>query len=134
MTFHPRGFIALMSVLIICAVLLLIATGGSFAGFYGRQNSMAFEFKERSQALASACVSQTLLALANDSTYSGSATTTISGTNACYTGTVAKTGAAPNDTYSFRTRAYVGSAYTSFAVVANVSDLAVQSLTELPTF
>jgi hypothetical protein len=125
-----RGFIALMSALIISAVLLLMATSGSFAGYYSRTNSLNSEFKARSAALADACANQTLLALANDSTYTGNATTTVSGSDVCWTGPITKSGGH----FSFKTRGYVGKAYTALYVVANTADLSIVSWSEQSGF
>ena len=130
----PKGFIALMSAILISAVLLLIATGGSLSGFYSRTTSLNSEYKERTYALADACVSQTLLALSQNPLYAGTATTTVSGTGVCFTGTITKSGKAPDDLYTFKTRSYLGNSYTSFLVVAKVVDLSVQSQTELATY
>ena len=132
----PRGFIALMSALIISSVMLLIATGGSLAGFYTRVTSVTVENKERSFFLADTCVQQTLLSLAGSPSYSGNATTTVSGSmdGACYTGSVTKTGTAPNDSYQFRVRSYYMDAYSSIAVTAKVSDLSITSYTETPMY
>lgn len=66
------GFIALMSAIIISVILLLIATNLSLTGFYGRSNILDYELKERSSALAEACVDTALLKLANNPSYGGS--------------------------------------------------------------
>lgn len=131
----PQGFIALMSALVISAVTLMLALGGGLSGFYTRVNAINGEYKERSFALAEACVSQTLIVLINDPSYSGNATTTVSGANgSCYTGSISKTGVPPNDTYSFKTRAYVGNAYTFLSIRAAVSDLDIVSQLESANF
>ncbi len=130
----PRGFIALMSALIIATVLLLIATGGSLSGFYGRMDSLDFEAKERSAWLARACVEHTLQALAHDPSYTALATTSLTEADSCYTGLIKRDGTPPNELYSFKTRATVMSAYTIYTVSVRGSDLSVQSFTELPTF
>lgn len=130
----PKGFIALMSAIIISAVLLLLATGGSLGGFYTRTNSLNLEYKERTYSFAQACVSHTLLALSQNPSYGGGATTTVSGTDVCYTGAVVKSGLAPNDVYTFRTRAYVMNIYSNLEIVAKVQDLSVQSQTEVASF
>ena len=138
MTFHKRqkGFIALTSALIISSVMLLIATGGSLAGFYTRMTALNDEYKERSSALAESCVNHTLITLAGTPTYTGVATTTVSGiqNGQCFTGAVSKSGVAPNDTYQFKTRAIYGNAYTLISVVAKTSDLSITSYTEIPMF
>ena|SRR3989338_10087446 len=64
-----KGFIALMSAIIISVVLLLMITNLSLTGFYGRFNVLDSELKERSSALAEACVDTALLRIANDPTY-----------------------------------------------------------------
>ncbi|MBT9168078.1 MAG: hypothetical protein DDT19_01423 [Syntrophomonadaceae bacterium] len=65
---QPRGFIALVSVIIISAVLLTVVVGGGLIGFYSRFNILDAEFKERSSALADACVDVLLLRLATGET------------------------------------------------------------------
>ena len=131
---QPRGFIALMSAIIISAVLLILATGGSLGGFYTRMNSLNAEYKEKTYSLAQACVAHTLLALSQDSSYAGNATTTLSATEICYTGAVATSGISPNNVYTFRTRSYLMNTYTNLEVVAKVQDLSVQTQTEIPSF
>ncbi len=126
----PRGFIALLSVIIISVVLLLISTSGSLSGFYTRMNALMLENKERSRALAEACVDHTLLALAVDQSYAGGASTTVSGKDKCYTGVVSKTGSYPNTVYSFRTRAFVNDTQTVLSVSARESDFHVTSYVE----
>ena len=64
-----KGFIALMSAVIISVILLLIATNLSLTSFYGRSNILDFELKERSSALAEACADTAILKLANDLGY-----------------------------------------------------------------
>lgn len=131
---QPQGFIALMSAIIISAILLLIATGGSLSGFYTRITSLNGEYKERTYALAEACVAETLLSLSQSPSYAGNATTSVSNTGTCYTGVIAKSGTAPNDIYTFRTRSYLMNVYTNLLVVAKVSDLSIQSQTEIASF
>lgn len=63
------GFMALMSTIIICAVLLLIASNVSFNGFYSSSNIFDSEFKDKSMALAEACVDIAILNLSSGTTY-----------------------------------------------------------------
>jgi len=74
---------ALMSVIIISVILLLIASTLSFTGFSGRLNILDSEYKERSLALAEACLDMVLLKLAIDPTYSGGPPDVNVGTNKC---------------------------------------------------
>ena len=61
-----RGFIALMSAIIISAVLLIIVTTSSFTGFFGRTNILDAELKARSAAAAEACINSQILAIASN--------------------------------------------------------------------
>lgn len=71
------GFIALFSGVIISIILLMIATNLSFTGFYKRYNVLDGEFKEKSAALAEACVNVAMLNLATSN--SGPVEETIDG-------------------------------------------------------
>ncbi len=64
-----RGFMALISVIIISAILLLVATSLSSSSFYGGFNVLDSELKERSSALAEACIDTAILRLANNPSY-----------------------------------------------------------------
>lgn len=65
------GFIALMSTIIISAVLLIITVSLNLTGFLGRFNIFDSELKEVSLNLAEACGDTALLNLANAVTYLG---------------------------------------------------------------
>ncbi len=58
-----RGFIALISVVIIGAVLLLASVTLSLNGFYGRFNILNTEFKEISNKLVDACLERARLSI-----------------------------------------------------------------------
>ena len=64
-----KGFMALMSAIIISFILLLIVTSLGFTSFYGRSNILDFELKERSSALAEACGDMAILKITNDPAY-----------------------------------------------------------------
>ena len=59
-----RGFIALMSTIVISAILLLLMAGAGLASFYARYDALGIESKHAAHALAEACVNVALLALA----------------------------------------------------------------------
>ncbi|OGI94361.1 hypothetical protein A3A03_03420 [Candidatus Nomurabacteria bacterium RIFCSPLOWO2_01_FULL_40_18] len=65
-----KGFMALISVVIISAILLLVAISLSNTSFYGRSNILDSELKEKSSALAEACVDVAILKLTDNSSYS----------------------------------------------------------------
>ncbi len=68
---NNKGFIALMSAIIISIVLLLMITNLSLTGFYGRFNILDFELKEKSSALAEACADEAILNLTQNIDYTG---------------------------------------------------------------
>ncbi len=129
-TFYA-GFTALISAIIISAVLLVIAVTGGLTGFFGRSNVLDSEFKHMSAAIAEACADHALLQLANSSTFydvSG-ATTTISG-NACYVSQA--TTAGPQKT--FKARSYYKNFYTTLKVTIQTSDTSVILWQEISTY
>ncbi|MEK9179801.1 MAG: hypothetical protein AAB897_00075 [Patescibacteria group bacterium] len=71
------GFVALTSAIIIGVILMAVTLSLSFTGFFARFNILETEFKERSFALAEACVDSALLKLALDSGYSGGETISV---------------------------------------------------------
>jgi hypothetical protein len=64
-----RGFVALMSVIIISIVLVLLTVSLSFSSFYGRFNLLDTEFKIQSNNLATSCADMALLKLRLNSSY-----------------------------------------------------------------
>lgn len=87
-----RGFIALMSAIIISSILLLVAVGGSLTGFYTRTNIVDTELKERSLAAADSCVDRALVALAQDQQYAGKKTHVLNGLDRCTISTLFNSG------------------------------------------
>ena len=67
---NNTGFVALISAIIISAILLLATTNLSIREFYGRSNILDFELKEKSSALAEACIDTAILKLAKNPSYS----------------------------------------------------------------
>ena len=67
---NKKGFVALISAIIISVILLLIVTNLSLTGFYNRFNILDSELRERSVALAEACVDTAILKLTINSAYS----------------------------------------------------------------
>ena len=64
-----RGFVALITSVIISAVLLMVAINWSLTGFYARSNLLDFELKEMSYHLAEACVDTAILKIINNPNY-----------------------------------------------------------------
>ena len=120
------GFIALMSAIIISAILLLMVTSLGLTGFYGRYNILDSELKEYSSALAEACVDTVLLMLANDSGYTGGDTITVSGTDTC---TIDST--SPSDPRVFIVHSNPSNYYTKLRITVNVSTITVTAWEEI---
>ena len=66
-----KGFIALMSAIIISAILIIVSAIVGLQGFYGRWNVLDAEEKEESLAVAEGCADMVILELKNDVSYSG---------------------------------------------------------------
>lgn len=126
---QPKGFIALISALIISLVLLLIASGGSISGFYTRVNSLSSEYKEQSEALADACVQHALLALALETDTEEFEGVPISlGSGTCVIENMELS------TYTFNVRAEVNDAHTNIEVTTEPPDFAIISYQERASF
>lgn len=123
-----RGFIALISVIIISAILMIVASTLSFKGFFGRFNALDFEFKEISTALAEACAEDALLKLTTNQSYSGNETLDI-GKNSCFTGAVS--GGQIKD---FKTKGVYQNSHTNVSVSFNTSNFSIVSWIETPNF
>lgn len=126
---RDRGFIALMSAIIISAILMMIVIQLSYSGFNSRYNILNSEYKEQGNALAEACVDHAFLELANNANYAGNSTTTIAG-NECYIGAVTAAGSQR----TFKTRAIHKGTHTNLRVTVDTSNVTVVSWEELATF
>jgi hypothetical protein len=126
---NKRGFIALLSVILISAALLLVVTSSSIATYYLRANMLDEEFKEKGSWFAKACVEETKLKLLRDSSFAGDATTTIAD-GFCYISPIST-----QDTQKqFTVRSIYKNTYTNFAVVLDSRDASVVSITEVASF
>jgi hypothetical protein len=67
-----KGFIALISAIVISVLLLVITLTLGMTSFFARFNVLDSEFKEQSTALAESCVSQAMLDLAQGTSSSKS--------------------------------------------------------------
>jgi hypothetical protein len=65
----PRGFIALMSVIILSAMLLGLVSTANTAGFFARFNALNAEYKQVAFGLAESCANVALLSLAQNYAY-----------------------------------------------------------------
>lgn len=117
---QQRGFIALISAIIISMILLLVITDASLTSFYGRFNVLDSEYKERSSALADACVDTLLLRLADGQNPTG---TIAVGTDQCQIVT---------STNPYAIQAIYQNSYTNLQITLNNTSLAIVSWVEVP--
>ena len=122
------GFIALMSAIIISAILLVVITTGGLTGFYGRANILDSELKDRSSAAADACADQAFLLIANDSAYTGLTLLTLNSLDSCR---VQVSGVSPK---SIRVQATSSNAVTNLQISYDPATPAVLSWQEVPVF
>jgi len=129
--YGERGFVALMSVIIIGATLLVVVIGASLTGFYSRYNVLDFELKERSASTADACADKALLELANDATYAGGTLLSLNSLDRCRVGPVNPVGSGQK---SFSIQATSSDAVTNLSILVNTSDLSIASWREIQNY
>ena len=122
------GFIALIATVVISSMLVATAFTLSMTSFFARSTLLESEYKERSIALAEACVDTALLKRANDSSYSGSETIPV-GTDSCSIFPIVSV----SGQITIKTKAIFRNSVTNMQVVANDSDLSIASWGEVPT-
>ena len=119
-----KGFVALMSAIIISAVLLFIGTTLSLSGFSNRFNILDSEMKEMSSSLADACFDTAILNLAKNVTFTGDVNV---GPNKCTIQSV--TG---GSTKTIVIQAKYKNYFTNLTVKVDSTTLAVVDWQELP--
>lgn len=124
---QDSGFIAIISVVIIAALLLAISASLSFSGFFTRSNIADGEYKEHSTALAEACIQEALVKLAANPNYTGNETITI-GSDSCTIGSITTSGVQK----TIRTSGSFRSTTTNLQVTANALSLSTTGWQEIP--
>ncbi|MFZ2569477.1 MAG: GIY-YIG nuclease family protein [Minisyncoccia bacterium] len=124
------GFVALISVVIISAVLMLVALTLSTTSFSERYNVLASEFKERSSGNAEACVDEGLLMIANGNGSTGTSTVNLTLDDFCELGPVPQSG----DPRIFYTKANFRNYVTNLKISVNPVTLNVISWEEIGTY
>lgn len=123
------GFIALTSAIIVSAVLLIVTVTLSYSGFLARFNILSSEYKERSAALAEACVDLAILKLADDSGYPGNETISV-GSDSCLIRPMQVSGSEK----IIETQAIFQEAYTNLRVFVDGTTLEITDWEELANF
>ncbi len=83
-TNKEAGYVALLSTIIIGAILLVLTIEAGQSGFYTRFMVLGNEAKEQSRVLAIGCSAQAIGLVMSDITWTGNATTTDSAAGSCY--------------------------------------------------
>ena len=122
------GFIALTSVIIISAILLVVAVSGSLSGIFERFNALDAELKNRSLAAANACVEEARLLLAGDQSYAGTARYTLNSLDSCR---VTVSGSSPK---LLMVEATSSDAVTNLLVTVDINTLGITSWQEVGHF
>lgn len=129
---YEGGFIALITAIVLSLGLLTVAVVLNQSGFLTRSALLESEYKERSAALAEACVDIALLRLAANPAYGGGEAVLVKGSE-CQIRPV-QIDVPASGQMSVETRARVHEAVTNLRIVANASDLSILSWNELPSF
>ena len=123
-----RGYIALISAVIISVVLLTLITGAGWRGYQSRFNILNSELKAMSASLAEACVDTAILKLAEDNSYSGNKLITV-GSETCQIKVISP-GASP---VIIETSAEIKNAHTNLRIeVPSVTNLVISGWQEIP--
>lgn len=90
---NEKGYIALISVIIVAAILMVITFTLGFRSFMSRINILEAEFKERSIGLAEACMDTAIIRLQDDSDYTVSlpGISVIVGDESCFIKSISNT-------------------------------------------
>ncbi len=120
------GFVALMTAIILTAILLIVTITLNQTSFFTRGILLDSEYKERSAALAEACVDVARLKLANDITYPGNEIIGVGGKQckiwSITAGSIIKVTATSSE------------AVTNLEVAVDPTDISVVSWKEVPNF
>lgn len=125
------GFVALITAIILTAILLVVTVTLNQTGFLTRGILLDSEYKERSSALAEACVDVARLKLANNSLYLGDEPEVLIGSEMCEIFHVDPPVA---DQQIIKTRAVYNKAVTNLEVTVDSTDFSVISWEEVPYF
>jgi len=123
-----EGYIALMSAIIISAVLVGISVSISTTGFFVRFNVLDAEYKLRSAALAESCVNVALLRLAQNPGLPAAGSVAV-GNEYCNIVSVRKNG---SQQIIIQTKGVVREAVSNLQVVISSSNFSLISWEEIP--
>ena len=128
---NQRGYIALMSAVVISALLIGLTFILSFTGFFARFNILDAEYKKISLGLAEACADSAVLKLAIDSTYNPvNEINDVAGRNC----TIISVNLISGTQYRIRTQGMFQKSYSNIEVLATRSptNINIDSWQEIP--
>ena len=129
---NQRGYIALISAIMISAVLIIISISISTTSFFSRFNVADAEYKKRSKALAEACIDQGLLKYAQDPSYTGNNEVVNVGSDTCKVVSVASSGSNVIVQAKGEFPNTANKAVTNIQVTVDSSSFALVSWEEIP--
>ena len=131
-----KGFVALMSAIIISILLLAVTFTLSFSGFFSRFNVLDTEFKKRSAAIAEACADTALLQLAQSATTTLPFDCSMGGGTGSIVSVSSSVPAAGQTTIKTKGEMKINSVQkvvTNLSIVASTTSASVISWEEIPT-
>ena len=133
-----NGFVALITSIVLSAILLTVAIALNQIGFLTRGEILDSEYKTRSSALAEACADIALLKLAANPAYSGGEPSIAVGSDTCAIGVVSQNTPISGQTTIITSAVFPASSVTSqnavtkLKIVVQSSDLKTVSWDETP--
>lgn len=124
------GYIALISVIVLTAIILVIVFTLGLGSFYGRMDILGSDFKEQSQALSEACLETARLNMLSDPEYAGNENVTV-GSSTCFIGAITSSGTAHK---LILTEGMHQNSYTSLRTTINASSGAIVGIEQLKDF
>jgi len=125
---NQQGFVALMSIILIAAILIVLVAVVSISSFYTRFNVLDYENKKVSVGLAESCATIAMVNLAKDATTfkntvnaSASGYPVTVGSNSCKICTIVGTGTGPYTVLSRGAYGINGKAYTNLQVIGSLT-------------
>lgn len=121
-----QGYIALITSIIISALLLILISCASLSSFYSAENILAKTQKQESSDLAFSCLNMALLRLASDSSWLGAETWKVAD-KLCHITQVSLS----NNNFVFILQVRVNNSFTTLKANVQKSNLEINSIEEL---
>lgn len=123
------GYIAITASFVASLLLLVVAISLGSSNLFTRSGLTDFQDKQFSYFLARSCLNHALLQLADNSTYTGNETISVSGESCTLLSITSQSG-----NFIIKAEAQVSGASTNLQLTVNASTLSTVSLEELSSF